>query len=325
MATVGAVTSGLTATVKTAAYQSLPNDLVLANATTAAFTVTLPASPIVGTTVAVKKTDTSANVVTVVGYASSTIDGDPSALLASQDSAATFTFDGANWQVSSTAVLNTSVSASVGASSAYDAIYTPPYTSGLWYDRRSGSAQPNYPVGNMTLSTSTIYYVPAYLTKSISISQLAILMYGTAPTAGSTVRLGAYTCTAVGAPGTLVKDFGVLSLGSTANTFLFLSGFPATVLPKGWVYFAMSFNSVASGSLASFNYPSTPVPSQGIPTSALNYINMASYGVGSGYTSYSETGDASASPLPATSAGTARLTTLGSVIPSTPMIWYQIA
>jgi len=51
--------------VKTAAYTASPGELVPADATTAGFTVTLPAAPASGSTIWVKKIDTTTNTVTV--------------------------------------------------------------------------------------------------------------------------------------------------------------------------------------------------------------------------------------------------------------------
>lgn len=107
-----AVITSFTFTTKTAAYTAAAGDYVLANATSAAFTVTLPASPTTGTVVGVKKTDSSANLVTVVGSGSTTIDGDASCTLNAFDAAGTFAFDGSNWQIQSTVALNAASAAS---------------------------------------------------------------------------------------------------------------------------------------------------------------------------------------------------------------------
>lgn len=71
---------------------------VLADATSAAFTVTLPAATL-GKQVAVKKVDASANVVTVVAPGGKTIDGDSDATIVSQNASAVFVYDGTNWQI----------------------------------------------------------------------------------------------------------------------------------------------------------------------------------------------------------------------------------
>lgn len=86
---------------KTAAYTAAVGDLVEANATSAGFTITLPSAPYTGARVTVKKTDSTGNVVTVVGQGGSTIDGDANASIVSQWAGATFVYDGTNWLVRS--------------------------------------------------------------------------------------------------------------------------------------------------------------------------------------------------------------------------------
>lgn len=92
--------TGLPATVvnRTTAYTAAVGDLVLADATAAGFTVTLPANPAVGQLVTVKKQDATANVVTVVATGR-TIEGDANATIVSKGAGAVFEFDGANWQI----------------------------------------------------------------------------------------------------------------------------------------------------------------------------------------------------------------------------------
>jgi hypothetical protein len=85
-------------TAKTAAYTAIPGDLVLCNATSSGFTVTLPTAAVSGTTVLVKKTDASANAVTVAGGAA-LIDGAATFALANQYDAVSVVADGTNWWV----------------------------------------------------------------------------------------------------------------------------------------------------------------------------------------------------------------------------------
>lgn len=73
-------------------------DVVLADATSAAFTVTLPpANPYAGVAFTVKKTDASANAVTVDG--AETIDGAANYALAAQYDAVTVISNGTAWHV----------------------------------------------------------------------------------------------------------------------------------------------------------------------------------------------------------------------------------
>ncbi|MFZ9654544.1 MAG: hypothetical protein ACO29V_02805 [Limnohabitans sp.] len=88
-------------TTRTAAYTATTSDhTILCNATTAAFSVTLPTA--VGNTgqmYSIKKIDASANAVTVATTAAQTIDGAATRSLASQWSSVTVQSDGANWVV----------------------------------------------------------------------------------------------------------------------------------------------------------------------------------------------------------------------------------
>src|SRR4051812_13758549 len=80
----------------TTAYTAADHDVVLANATGGAFAVTLPA-PTAGAHIMVKKTDASANAVTVTRAGSATIDGATTLALATQWSRAELISDGTNW------------------------------------------------------------------------------------------------------------------------------------------------------------------------------------------------------------------------------------
>jgi hypothetical protein len=96
---LGAATFAVT--TRTAAYTALPTDYtILANATSAAFTITLPTSVgKLGRVFVIKKTDASANAVTVATTASQTIDGVTTRVLAAQYERITVQSDGANWQI----------------------------------------------------------------------------------------------------------------------------------------------------------------------------------------------------------------------------------
>lgn len=93
----GGVTLGIA--TKTAAYTCTANDhTILGNATTAAFTVTLPASPTTGQIINVKKIDSSVNAVTIGGNGKN-IDGASTKALSSQYASAKLQYDGAAWYV----------------------------------------------------------------------------------------------------------------------------------------------------------------------------------------------------------------------------------
>ena len=89
----------------TATYTVLDGDLlILANATSGAFTVNLPtAAGREGRRIIVKKTDSSANAVTVDGFGSETIDGATTVSLTTQNALREMVSDNTNWRVLSTA------------------------------------------------------------------------------------------------------------------------------------------------------------------------------------------------------------------------------
>lgn len=104
----GTTSGGQTLAVRSAssAITAAAGDFLLADGASAAFTVTLPASPATNASVAVKKVDNSLNLITVVGSGSTTIDGDSSCTLTQAQSGAVFVFDGSNWRVESTVIFD---------------------------------------------------------------------------------------------------------------------------------------------------------------------------------------------------------------------------
>lgn len=89
---------------KTTAYTTLAIDndnTILADATSAGFTVTLLAASTAGDgyEIAIKKTDSSANKVTIDANASETIDGDLTKVLQTQYSWVVLRSDGSNWHI----------------------------------------------------------------------------------------------------------------------------------------------------------------------------------------------------------------------------------
>ena len=86
---------GLNVVSKSTTYTAASGDFVLANATSAAFTVTSPAAT-TGGIVSVKKTDSSTNSVTF-SPASGTVDGASTFVLTNQYDAFRFVSDGTNW------------------------------------------------------------------------------------------------------------------------------------------------------------------------------------------------------------------------------------
>lgn len=86
--------------VKTSAYSAVSGDLVRADTSGGTFAVTLPAT-VVGSVIAIKKTDSSANVVTITPNGGDTIDGVASGTLKLQYETRTFVGILGGWTVAS--------------------------------------------------------------------------------------------------------------------------------------------------------------------------------------------------------------------------------
>lgn len=233
MPSVGAVTSNLNVVGTTGNYTAKANDFVNASALSAALTVTLPTAPPINTVVAAKKTDVSTNMVAVVPAGVATINGDTAMGLAVQGAAAVLQFDGTNWQVLSTASVNSStpVGLPTGGStgqtlvkasgSNYDASWqtpaTPSQQSGMLMPWTSGRLMTQPFMGAPTMSTTTtysanvVYAVPVRIPNPCSITTISVLkgtwsqayllnlgIYTDNPTAtsgGPAVKLGGSTIT----------------------------------------------------------------------------------------------------------------------------------
>lgn len=96
----GAAPSGgsISVVTKTTTYAATDGDCVLADATSAGFTITLPV-PTAGAQVWVKKVDASANVVTVAPHAAEDVDGAASETLSQPYQSRVLVSDGTDWWV----------------------------------------------------------------------------------------------------------------------------------------------------------------------------------------------------------------------------------
>lgn len=317
---------GLTPTVLSAAGTATAGQLILANAASAGFTVTLPTAPATGAQVGVKKTDSSTNLVTVVGPNPTTIDGDPSAVLLNQNSAGTFVFDGTNWRVASTAVL-----AFAGSSGTTDALFAPLYTSGYWYDQRSGTQAVQTVAGSLVSpapTVSTIYYLPGYFTKSVSISAVATWLINAQSTTAAAIRMGVYSpIAATGLPGALISDFGLASLNNASVGPLTVTPGSSVTLPKGFVWWALSFNSTSVGASNlnghAYSAGSPPSPVQGWSNANFTSANVTtSNPIGCAYMA-TATGDAAAAAL-ASTAPTSLTLNYGTASTTVPNVYFKI-
>lgn len=102
--------------IKTASYAAAVGELVLADATAAAFTITLPAAAVAGAAVTVKRVDATDHPVIVQVQGGGLVDGDTEIRLVGQRAAARFVADRAGgWRVEATAVFDTAPAPSVNA------------------------------------------------------------------------------------------------------------------------------------------------------------------------------------------------------------------
>ena len=88
-------------TAQTSAYNASFKDFVLADASGDTFIVTLPAvaTALSGARIEVKKTDSSANVVTIATADAATIDGAATIILTTQNEGYTMVTDGTDWYI----------------------------------------------------------------------------------------------------------------------------------------------------------------------------------------------------------------------------------
>lgn len=301
MPSVGTASAGLATITKNVNWTAAPGTYVLADASGGPITITLPAAPGNGVTVGVKKIDTTSNVVTVVGTATGTpavtptIDLDTNVTLTAQGVGAIFVFDGTNWQINSTAVTNAATSTASASGGVSDGYFAPGYTSGYWYDRRVGTPAAGGSTTSVTLAASTIYYVPLYLYKSVTISAVALYVSNAASSA--IVRLGAYKADATTYnPSTLISDFGTLSVTAVSGLAVITLG-TALTLPKGFSFAAISVNSVSWSSIGPAVYNMMLTGNQGFSTAASAAANANN---GTGAVGFTATGDANASALAST-------------------------
>lgn len=153
--------TGVTPTgAKTSAYTAVNGDMVIADATSGAVPITLPAAT-AGATVAAKKIDTSANVVTVTGASGALIDGDAALYLVSEDAGCTLVADGTNWRVVSTAFESSAGVAWTTYTPAVTASTTPP-----------------------TLGTGAVQF-GEYVDDNSIVHFTLHIVFGTSPTVGS--------------------------------------------------------------------------------------------------------------------------------------------
>lgn len=192
------VTTPLTPVVVSAAGTTVAvNALVLASASSAAFSLTLPASPVDGSVVVAKKTDTTTNAVTVLPNAGQTINGSTSLVLATQEAAARLVYYASTtrWMVSDTAEPSVASSViTVGSSSSSSSSSTGgsagfPAWSGSGRYFTSPQSWTNVAMNQVTGSTGLCFF-PISIPNACSISAMG---YVFAAVSSVTVYVGLFT------------------------------------------------------------------------------------------------------------------------------------
>lgn len=340
-------------TIAATGYTADAGDLMLCSTASAAYTVSLPANAQVGAQICIRKADASTNALTIAATGTYVLDPACPTTLTTLGQSVTLTYTGVSphWTLTASTGLNDVPAGGsngnvltqqtsgtpiwlppASGSSVADAVLSPLYIVGNWYDRRHslGGIGGNSASLLTNLSSigaaTTIVYVAAYFFKSVTIDGIAYSTGATAPTSGATARFGVYASAADGTPSALLTngDFGTMSLGTATNTVLTLTGFTACTVPQGWNYFAVSFNSTAPGLSVGSNWSIQATPGIGLSPARMNYASL--YTTGSMTPShFTQTGSTTAAALPATAAATA---VYPAVTPSAgfiPIVWYRVA
>ncbi len=201
-----------------AATLTTAESVVLADATTAAFTLTLPTA--VATTpyprFFIKKIDSAlANLVTIDGNASETIDGSLTITLAQRGGGVTLESDGANWRILERTAY------------AIDAYRSKGTTLNAWYT----SAINNTALTTGAGTVNVLRAIPFIVSKTTTVDQMAINVT-TAGAGGTTAaRVGIYADNGNNYPGVLVVDAGAITTTGTTGVKTFTTGLPVTLQP----------------------------------------------------------------------------------------------
>jgi len=200
---------------KTANYTCTQSDsVILADATSGVFTVTLPtAIGCTGRQYTIKKIDSAlTNLVTIATTSSQTIDGRTTYVLSQRDDAIVLVSDNANWRI---------VRQSSYDISAYRA-------KGSTLNRYFSSPSTGTALTTATNVVNTLYAMPLVIAKTMTIDQMAINI--TSAGAGSNVRCGIYADNGNMYPGALVVDAGANST-ATPGVKTYTTNLPVILLP----------------------------------------------------------------------------------------------
>jgi hypothetical protein len=190
------------------------NTYYLCSTTSAAVTITLPTTYTAGSEVGVKNIGTGYNLVTIAGN----IEGVASAATyLAPGSAMILMADGATWRTMQ------------DRPSTMDTPYV--LVSGNWYDNRTSAIAA---LSNLTLPADTVYYVPIFLPRRISLAAIGLVVSTVG--ASSAIRLGAFTMDlTTGKPAAVIFDAGTVSGTVSGAVNVATSG---AYLPAGWSFLA---------------------------------------------------------------------------------------
>lgn len=191
--------------------------VVLADATTAAFTMTLPTAA-VSTPYPIfyiKKIDSSlANIVTIDANGSETIDGLLSITLANRGETVTLQSDGTNWRVISRRAYDVSGYRTKGS------------TLNQWYTSPNTGTALTTGAGTVNVLRA----IPFVVSKIMTIDQMAINVTTVGAGGTGNARIGIYADNGNSYPGALVVDAGAAVTTST-GVKTFTTGMPVTIDP----------------------------------------------------------------------------------------------
>lgn len=220
--------------------------VVLADATSAAFTLTLPtaAANAPYDVFYIKKIDSAlANIVTIDANASETIDGLLTITLANRGETVTLQSDGTNWRVISRRAYDVSGYRTKGS------------TLNQWYSSpNSGTA--------LTTGAGTVNVlraIPFVVSKTMTIDQMAINVTTVGAGGAGTARVGIYADDGNSYPGALVVDAGT-AVTTATGVKTFTTGLPVTIDPGLYWLAYVHGNSTTAPTMRAFAVASlTPV------------------------------------------------------------------
>jgi len=201
---------------KTGAYSlTSSDDVILADATSAAFTLTLPTSiGLDGKIFTIKKIDSSlANVVTIATTSSQTIDGSTSIRLTERGQSLIIQSDNANWHV---------------LGEKHPGLFSY-HTKGATLDRFYTSPSTGTALATATIVLNTIYATPFIVEDTVTVDTIMVRV--TTGGAASTMRAGIYLDDGNMRPGSLLVDAGSLATTTNNQDRDFTTGLPITLHP----------------------------------------------------------------------------------------------